>query len=161
MNLVFDSPQWLVLIFAALLVAAAVEDSIRLRISNVTVGLIFAGAIAAAFIEGIESHVWENVVLFAVILAIGTPLFAAGKLGGGDVKLLAVSALWFDLMSGLMMLVYVFIAGGALALVILALRMFRWSDAARTRIHLLKPRGGIPYGVAIAIGVLVATWIAR
>lgn len=161
MNLVFDSPQWLVLIFVLLLIVAAAEDSARLRISNVTVGLVFLGAIAAAFIEGIESDVWENLALFAALLAIGTPLFAAGKLGGGDVKLLAVSALWFDLMSGLMMLVYVFIAGGVLALVILLLRSFGWSDAARERVHLLRPRGGIPYGVAIAIGVLIATWMAR
>lgn len=161
MNLVFDAPQWLVLILALLLIVAAAEDAVRLRISNITVGLIAVGAVAAALIEGAEIEVWQNVVIFAVLLAIGTLLFAAGKLGGGDVKLLATSALWFDMMSALMMLVYVFIAGGVLAIIILILRTFGWSDAARAKVHLLKPGGGIPYGVAIAIGVMIAMWVER
>lgn len=161
MNLVFDSPQWLVLVLALLLVVAAVEDAARLRISNLTSGLILAGAVAAAFIEGLETGVWQNIVVFAALLAVGTPLFAAGKLGGGDVKLLAASGLWFDLMGALEMLVYVFLAGGALAVLMLLLRAFGWSEAARTRVHLLKRGGGIPYGVAIAAGVLIAVAVNR
>jgi prepilin peptidase CpaA len=161
MNLVFDSPQWLVLVLSLLLVAAAVEDAVRLKISNLTSLAVMAGAIVAAFIEGIEAEVWENLVVFAVLLAIGTPLFAAGKLGGGDVKLLAVSGLWFDIMGALEMLVYVFLAGGVLALVILMLRMFAWSETARQRVHLLKPGGGIPYGVAISTGMLIAIAMIR
>lgn len=161
MNLVFDSPQWLVLVLALLLVAAAVEDAWRLRISNVTCGLLLLAGIAAAFIEGIEAGIWQNIAVLAGLLAVGTPLFAAGKLGGGDVKLLAASGLWFDLMGALEMLVYVFLAGGALAVLMLLLRAFGWSEAARTRVHLLKRGGGIPYGVAIAAGVLIAVAVNR
>ena len=161
MNLVFDSPQWLVLVLALLLVVAAVEDAARLRISNLTSGLILAGAVAAAFIEGLETGVWQNIVVFLALLAIGTPLFAAGKLGGGDVKLLAASGLWFDIMGALETLVYVFLSGGVLALIIIALRMFGWSEAARQRVHLLRPKGGIPYGVAIAAGVLISIALTR
>ena len=161
MNLVFDSPQWLVLVLALLLVVAAVEDAARLRISNLTSGLILAGAVAAAFIEGLETGVWQNIVGFAALLAGGTPLFAAGKLGGGDVKLLAASGLWFDIMGALETLVYVFLSGGVLALIIIALRMFGWSEAARQRVHLLRPKGGIPYGVAIAAGVLISIALTR
>jgi prepilin peptidase CpaA len=161
MNLVFDAPQWLALLLALLLIVAAIEDAARLRISNWTSLAILVAAFAAVVIEGPEPELWQNIVVFGVILGIGTLLFAVGKLGGGDVKLLAVSGLWFDIMGALNMLLYVFLAGGALALLILALRFFKWSDAVRERVHLLKPQGGIPYGVAIATGVLIAMALAR
>lgn len=162
MNLAFDSPQWLVIILALLMVAAAVEDAARLRISNITSLGVLLAAVAAASIEGLETEVWQNLAVFAGLLAAGTPLFAAGKVGGGDVKLLAVSGLWFDLMGALQMLMYVFLAGGILAVLILALRAYGWTDWARARFrHLLEHKGGIPYGVAIAAGVLIAVAMQR
>ena len=55
-------------------------------------------------------------------------MFAAGKLGGGDVKLLAATGLWFDFHGALWMLICVAISGGILALVVLILRMIGWSE---------------------------------
>lgn len=161
MKLAAEAPMWLALIFALLLSAAAVEDAVRLRISNVICILILVAAFVAIAVTGPKTALWQNVVVFGALLGMGTVLFGAGKLGGGDVKLLAAAGLWFDIQSGVVMLTAVLLAGGVLALVVLALRMFSWSDRAIARVRLLKPKGGIPYGVAIATGVLMATAMVR
>ena len=157
MNLAVTAPGWLAALLMLLLLLAAVEDAWRMRISNVTILAILAGAVVAAMLAGPTFALWQNLALFAGLLALGTPLFALGKVGGGDVKLIAVSGAWFDLRGGLLMLICVLIAGGVLALLILALRTFDWSENVRRRIWLLKAGSGIPYGVAIAAGSMLAT----
>jgi prepilin peptidase CpaA len=161
LNLAADAPLWLAMILALLLIAGAVEDAARLRISNITCGLTAAAALVAMGVVGIEPAVWQNFAVFAALMAVGTVLFAAGKLGGGDVKLFAVTGLWFDLPSALTMLICVLLAGGVLALLVLGLRMFGWSEAARDRVVMLKAGSGIPYGVAIAAGSLIAVAVLR
>ena len=161
MNLAAEAPQWLALVLALLLLAAAAEDAARLRISNLTIGLVLLAAIAAALIAGPELGLWQNLAVFAGLLALGTPLFAAGKLGGGDVKLLAATGLWFDVEDAGWMLLYVFLSGGVLALLIIAARSLRWRDRTRQRVAVLRPRSGIPYGVAIAAGALTAIALQR
>ena len=161
MNLAISAPQWLALVLAVLLIAAAVEDGIRLRISNITVGLVLVAAIVAAVVVGPQLVLWQNLVVFLALLAVGTPMFAAGKLGGGDVKLLAATGLWFDFHGALWMLICVALAGGVLALIVLILRAFSWSEKLRERVVLLRPKAGIPYGIAIASGALIAMWLER
>jgi len=160
-NLAAEAPQWLALIVAVLLLAAAAEDAVRLRISNLIVALVLVGAIVAAVLAGPELALWKNLVVFLALLGIGTPIFAAGKLGGGDVKLLAAVGLWFDFAGALWMVLAVVLAGGLLALVILILRSFGWSEEICRRVVLLRPRGGIPYGVAIAAGALFTMALQR
>jgi prepilin peptidase CpaA len=160
-NLAAEAPQWLALIVTVLLVAAAAEDAVRLRISNLIVLLVLVGAIVAAVVAGPELALWKNFVVFLALLAIGTPMFAAGKLGGGDVKLLAAVGLWFDFTGALWMILAVVLAGGLLAILVLILRAFGWSDDIRRRVVLLRPRGGIPYGVAIAAGAIIAMTLQR
>ena len=161
MNLTAEAPLWLALILAALLVAAAVQDAAQLKISNLICGLILIAAVVAAVIVGPELFLWQNLLVFAILLFGGMPLFAAGKLGGGDVKLLACTGIWFGLMSALQMMIAVFIAGGVLALVVLGLRAIGWSDVTRRRVQVLRPGAGIPYGVAISIGALISMALAR
>ena len=161
MNLAVEAPQWLALLLTVLLLAAAAEDSVRLRISNVTVLLVMVTAVIAAVVVGPELALWQNVAVFAALLAVGTLMFAAGKLGGGDVKLLAAVGLWFDLKGALWMLLDVVLAGGVLAIMIIALRSLGWSEKMRRRAVILRPGGGIPYGVAIAAGALIAMALQR
>lgn len=162
MKLAAEAPLWLALIFALLLVAGAAEDAARLRISNLTCALILAAALAAMAVGGPEFRLWQNFVVFGGLLAAGVPLFASGKFGGGDVKLFAVTGLWFDLQGGLLMLASVLLAGGVLALLILALRTFvDWGESARSRVPMLSTGAGVPYGVAIAAGALIATAMLR
>ena len=161
MNLAVEAPQWLALTLVVLLLAAAAEDAVRLRISNITVLLVIVAAVIAAVVVGSALTLWQNLAVFVALLAVGTPMFAAGKLGGGDVKLLAAVGLWFDLKGALWMLLDVVLAGGVLAILIIALRSLGWSEKIRRRVVLLRPGGGIPYGVAIAAGALIAMGLQR
>ena len=156
MNLAATAPGWLAFLLVVLLVLAAAEDAWRMRISNVIVAGILAGAAVAAVLVGPTFALWQNLALFAGLLALGTAAFAAGKLGGGDVKLMAVSGAWFDLDGGLLMVTCTLLAGGLLALFVLVLRMFSWPEKIRDRVAVLRPGSGIPYGIAIAAGSLIA-----
>ena len=161
MNLAWFAPQWMALIFAILLVAAALQDAARLRISNITVGLVLLGAIVTAFVLGLEPRLWQNLALLVAALAIGTPLFGRGILGGGDVKLLAATFAWFNFSAAPTLLMAVALSGGALAILMIALRSLRWSDATRHRVVTLQHRAGVPYGIAIAAGALITMALQR
>lgn len=160
MNLLASAPEWLAWCLAILLIAAAAEDAARLKISNITCLGVFAAAIVAMALAGVEVAVWQNALVFAVLLAGGTLLFAAGKMGGGDVKLLASVGLWCSLNSALTLLPAVFISGGLLALAILLGRVVAPARAAE-RVAILKPGSGIPYGIAIAAGALITLALSQ
>lgn len=147
-------------LFYAVVVCAALQDLAQLRISNlfpIAVVALFGAWLASV---GIEFDVWENALVFAVTLLGGALLFSRGWLGGGDVKLLAAIALWFDIAGGLTLIVYVAIGGGLLALAFLiARRLIPAPRHGGIRPPALRPRGPIPYGLAIATGALLcATW---
>ena len=159
MNIVALAPFWLISAFLVALAAAALEDGWRLRISNMFPLAIILLAIVAFALAGLRIALWQNLTLFAALLVFGTFLFSAHLLGGGDVKLLASCGLWFDLSAGWRMLTIVAIAGGLLAILILSVRLVVPDDAHRW--IPLRPRSGIPYGVAIAAGTAVAIAILR
>ena len=147
MNLLVAAPLWLVIVLACAMFAAAAEDAARYRISNITCLVVLAGATCAAIVEGPSWVLWQNGVVFLVILALGTAAFAGGLLGGGDVKLFAATALWFDLSSAVWFVAFVFIAGGVVAIVYLATRPLRNPSGK-------KKNTRVPYGLAIAVGAL-------
>jgi prepilin peptidase CpaA len=147
MNLIVTSPLWLTIPLLLLVLAAAIEDAVRLRISNLTCALVFGGALVAMGLHGFSLSLWQNAVVCIAILALGTPLFAAGWLGGGDVKLLAALGLWLDFQAAIGLIAAVFIAGGLLAIVSIA---GRWAGLWRRHSNPRDSR--IPYGVAIAAG---------
>lgn len=160
MNLLEDTPTYLIVLYLLLLAAAAIEDVVRMRISNLTSLAIAVLAVVAAIVAGFELDFWKNLVVVAGLLVAGTLLFATGKFGGGDVKLFAATGLWFDFGGALKFLPAVLISGGVLALVLIAARSFA-PAGARSRIRLLRPGSGIPYGVAIVIGAVVALLLIR
>ena len=153
MSLVAQSPLLFPIGLAALLLLAAIQDAVRLRISNLFPAGIALLAIAAAIVVGLEVAVWENLAVFAGLLVAGTLLFATGKFGGGDVKLFAATGLWFSLAGAVQLLAAVFIAGGLLALFLISSRMVLPKRAGE-RFRTLRKGAGIPYGVAIALGAI-------
>lgn len=161
MTIASAAPAWLAGLLFLLLGIAAADDGWRLRVSNLIVAAVAATGIAAIFMAHIGWDAWQPLLLAGLILAFGTPMFGAGWLGGGDVKLLAASGLWFSFSGGWRMLVAVAIAGGVLALLVLAIRLLPWSEPAKNHVIVLRPRGGIPYGIAIAMGVATLVMIAR
>ena len=161
MNLLASAPGWLAIVLFVLLAAAAVQDGIQLRISDWLSGAVAVGAFAALMLAGPTAGLWQNFALFVAVLAVGTFLFGRGLMGGGDVKLLAASALWFDLSAGWKLLVAIALAGGVEALLVIILRRLPWPASQRQRVLLLRPREGIPYGIAIALGVALMGWWLR
>jgi len=160
-NLLASAPAWLAAILYVLLVIAALEDGWRMRIGNLTSGAIAIGAFVAIALDGPIVGLWQNLLLFVGVLAIGTVFFSRSWMGGGDVKLLAAGGLWCDFSTGWKMLVAVALAGGLETILILLSRGFPWSDRTLERVEFLRRRGGIPYGIAIAAGLILVTWWAR
>jgi prepilin peptidase CpaA len=160
-KLIVSAPDWLAILLLVLLLAAAIQDGWRLRISDWISGGIAVGAFIALLLDGPVAGLWQNLALFAATLAIGTFMFGRGWMGGGDIKLMAASALWFDLSNGWKLLVAVAIAGGAETLLIMILRRLPWPDKVRRKALLLRRGGPIPYGIAIALGVALMGWWLR
>ena len=161
MNLLFSAPAWLAALLYVLLVVAALQDGWKMRISNWVSGAVAVGAFVAVAMDGPIVGLWQNLVLFVAVLVIGTAFFARSWMGGGDVKLLAAGALWCDFSSGWKMLVAVALAGGVETILILLARKFSWSDRTLERVEFLRRRGGVPYGIAIAAGLILVTWWVR
>ncbi len=160
MALLASAPTWMAALLLLLLLAGAAEDAWRLQISDWISGMIAVLAFVAVAMAGPIVGLWQNILLFVAVLVIGTMMFARGWMGGGDIKLLAASALWFDLSSGWRLLVAITISGGIVALGVILVRKLPWPEQMRERILLLKRREGIAYGIAIALGVaLMAYWL--
>jgi len=153
-NAIAAAPTWLVWAFAITLVAAALEDALRLRISNVTCAIVLIGALIAISTAGWSLALWQNFALLGIILVVGTGAFSAGLLGGGDVKLLAAIGLWVDLSGGLLLISAVFLAGGVVAIGYIGANLIRGRKTS------LKSRR-VPYGIAIAIGTLITIAVVR
>ncbi|SCW85107.1 prepilin peptidase CpaA [Sphingobium faniae] len=151
--------QIILALAALLLILAAVQDVAMLRISNLfPLALIALFGVWAAHI-GFSTALWSNALSFLIALGVGTFLFARQWLGGGDVKLLAASALWFPIKGLLPLTVYVTLLGGLLALVFILLRRIVPAGNREGGIPALKAKGPVPYGVAIAAGVIACLYL--
>ena len=146
MNLIAFAPVWLAALTAAALLAAAIEDLMRLRISNITVVVVMLAAIAAMAFAGLRADLWENAAVFVGVLTVGTFAFARNWLGGGDVKLLAATFLWVGFEAAPWLLASIFLAGGVVAILYIVVRKARGKKRSEAN--------RIPYGVAIAAGAL-------
>ena len=145
----------LVAVFASLLLAAAWQDLVARRIPNVIAGAIALLGLAAVALGLPQGPWWAALLGAAAVFAVGAGLFAAGVLGGGDVKLLGATALWSGA-AGIPELLFVTaVAGGALALMAYV-RPFvaAWALGPQTGSRLES----VPYGIAIAVGGL---WTAH
>jgi prepilin peptidase CpaA len=96
---------------------------------------------------------------FGLVLAVTFGLFATGTMGGGDAKLLASTALWMGF--GPALLDYLLLATVAGGVFTLFLVFFRKSTLAiyAGEVPILRrmiDEKDIPYGVALAIGGLLA-----
>ncbi len=97
------------------LALAALTDVWKLRIPN-----IFPAAIILLFPIwmyscGWNAQLWQNALVFVGTFLGGLFLFSRGWLGGGDVKLMAAIALWFDFKGAAALYLWMGI-GGALLL---------------------------------------------
>ncbi|MEZ6022537.1 MAG: prepilin peptidase [Hyphomonadaceae bacterium] len=146
--------------FAGLLIYAACSDVASLTIPN-WVSVAMAGLfLPLALLGGLTLGELGVHYLFGFCaLAVGFFLFQGGIIGGGDAKLLAAAAVWTGYGAFLPFIVWTALAGGVMALAILTARKWAPIFPASTPEfvnRLLTPASGVPYGVAIMVGGLMA-----
>lgn len=149
------------LAFPALMLAGAVWDAASFRIPNWISLALLAIFPVAALAGGLPLvTIGLHVGVGAAALMAGMVMFALRWIGGGDAKLFAAAALWLGWPACAQFVLTAALAGGGLAFVLLLMR----SAAVRPLAllgpswvaRLAQPTEGVPYGVAIAVGGLVA-----
>lgn len=148
------------LLFFGIMAAAAVSDLVSYRIPNilplllVVIFLVYVPTLPVPWPDTL-SHLGAGLAM----LAIGWALFAFGLLGGGDAKLFAAISLWMG-WGGLANYLIIFsICGGILALLLLLFRRLPlpgWFSAPPWIAALHDKNQGVPYGIALAAGAIIA-----
>jgi prepilin peptidase CpaA len=135
-------------LFGGVLIGAAASDMMTLRIPNVlSLALVALFAVHVVTSEMPLMDILWHLTAGIIVLGGGMALFAWGKFGGGDAKLIAAVALWVGASLLMPLLILVSLVGLVIAVVILALR------SRGLAINKL------PYGVAIAGGWLLLFFI--
>jgi prepilin peptidase CpaA len=150
----------LVSVFPAGVIAAALTDATSYTIPNRLSAFLALAYVPAALATGVPPLAFAVSLGVGVAgLAAGIAMFALRWIGGGDAKLLAACALWLGLGAITPFLLWTAVAGGALAVGLMALRKLPLPLEALGPAwfgRLMKPGGEVPYGVAIAVGALAA-----
>ena len=138
---------WILLGLLALLLLAASWSDWRSR--SIPNGLNLAIALLAIpFWWASGLPLWPDAAfqigVALLVFAAFAMAFAAGAMGGGDVKLVGAVALWLPWQAVLALLVITSLAGGLLTIVLVV----------RHRLARREERLEIPYGLAIAFGGL-------
>jgi prepilin peptidase CpaA len=151
----------LVSLLPILAVTAALKDLTSYTIPN-WICLALAGGFALlAVTAGLPLQaIGIHAAVGLVALLAGMVMFGLGWIGGGDAKLLAACSLWFGWPGGREFLLDTALAGGVFAIALLMVRgqtvrpflplMSGWAG------RLTTPGEPAPYGVAIALGALIA-----
>ncbi|MBX9741303.1 MAG: prepilin peptidase [Beijerinckiaceae bacterium] len=148
------------ILFPLLMAYAASSDLLTMTISNrISIALV-VGFVAIAIPAGLPLvEIGWHLACGFLVLVITFSLFAFGWIGGGDAKLAAATSVWMGWGHVMEYGLVASFAGAALTLLLLQLR--RWPLPARIRNvawieRLHEPKGGIPYGIALAAaGLLV------
>ena len=147
------------LLFPAMMAFAASSDLLTMTIPNRVSLIMIGGFVILAVATGmsLEQFAWHaGAGLLVLVIAFG--FFARGWIGGGDAKLAAATALWFGFEHLLDYALYGAIFGGVLTLALLQYRALplptiligrTWAE----RLH--EPKGGVPYGIALAAAAMV------
>lgn len=143
--------------FAGLVCAACLFD-ITVRCIPNTVCLLLIALYPAIFATpAAPDPVWAGVATGLAVFAAGAVVFAAGWLGGGDVKLLSALALWAGPAHLAGFLLITALAGGVLALAALVYARLVAVVPALAIGSRVTTQMTLPYGVAIACGGI---WVA-
>lgn len=137
---------------------AAASDALSLRIPNALIVYLLAGYAAnVALLRPDWADLAANAAVGIAVLAGGALLFARGWMGGGDVKLLAVSALWLGPAATPAFLLLTAMAGGLLTLALITIHALGAHRRLGDRVAALRaPMDRVPYGIAIATAAVAA-----
>lgn len=145
--------------FVALLAVSAWWDVTTMTIPNwVSIALTALFPIFALLTGMSWATIGLHLAFGLGILVVGYILFQVQIMGGGDAKMIAATAVWTGLNAFGPFIVWMAIFGGMIAMTLLMVRKKVRQGAEQPAFvnRLLKPRGGVPYGVAILAGGLMA-----
>ncbi len=148
-------------VFPVLVITAGLYDITTFTIPNWISGTLALAFLPAAFASHLTlTDFGLAAAVGAAALVMGVGMFAMNWIGGGDAKLLAAAALWIGWPNAVAFMVVTGLAGGVLAVTLVAMRsvwLRRYAAAGPAWVgRLATPGGAAPYGVAIAVGALVA-----
>jgi len=148
----------IVMIFAGTMLTAAAKDATSMTIPNwISLAVIAGFVIVTPFVwQGLDTFITHLLVGLSFFL-VGFVMFALGWLGGGDAKLMAATALWWQWDEAVIYIFYTTMLGGALAILLVFGRRYIPSSVltADWAHHLFKDEKKMPYGLALAGGALL------
>ena len=145
--------------FPMAVIWAAIGDLATMRIPNRLVLTMLFGYVLLAPLVGFGmAQLVSGLAAASLVFCLGFAVFACGGMGGGDVKLMAVVALWLGLPLVGAFLLWTSLVGALLTLALLAYRSLPLARAVHGlgwahRLHATETR--VPYGVAIAAAALI------
>lgn len=147
-------------VLPALVIAAGLNDLTTMTIPNWMSLALILGFFPAALAVGLAPTeiAWHLGVALLALFA-GAGMFALNWIGGGDAKLMAAASLWLGVQGSGMFLLWTGVAGGFFCLALIFARAYArpYANMGPAWVgRLLEPKGDIPYGVAIALGALIA-----
>ena len=148
----------IVMIFAAPMLLAAFKDATTMTIPNwISLAMIAGFVIVQPFVFQGWSNLGTHFLVGLTFFAAGFAMFAFGWLGGGDAKLMAATALWWEWSDSVMYISYTTLTGAALGLLLLFGRKFLPASilTSETPLAKLKEEKNMPYGIALAAGALL------
>jgi prepilin peptidase CpaA len=150
----------ILVIFPMLVAFGGASDFLTMTIQNRVSVLLVAGFAAVALGTGLPLSGWGVHALGLLsVFAVCFGFFAAGWMGGGDVKFISAIALWIGFTPELAQFtLLVALYGAVLTLALLSMRQMIAVPGALSRqdwfARLHDSRSGIPYGIAIAVAGL-------
>ena len=156
---------FIIMVFTAAMLTAAIRDASTMPIPNWASLLVLGGFFLIipfiwsswAAVGAPLSILGEHLLVGVTVFIAGFAMFAFGWLGGGDAKLMAATAFWWQWPDLALYLAYTTFSGGVLALLIVFGRKFIPVEAlGMPWLHrLMKNETKMPYGLALAFGALV------
>jgi prepilin peptidase CpaA len=157
--------------FTLLLLIGAIGDFRTRRIPNrLVLALALLGLAYSVLVTPTLSGAYRSVGGLLTGFLCWVPFYALGWVGAGDVKMFAAAGAWLGPLRAVEGSLIAAVAGAALALIWMFLS-YGVRDVATTlalaaaRPSILEPRNAaiaqrktLPYGVALALGALVAAW---
>jgi len=131
-------------------------DATRFIIPNWLVGFLLALYPVAVFFAPVPIDWQHDLLGFLGAFAVGYVIFALNIMGGGDVKLIIVLALWVGLGKLADFGLDFALLGGVLTIILLTLRATMPAIITPEKLpRVLKKREPVPYGLAISAAFLI------
>ena len=148
----------IVSIFVLCMLAAAYKDATTMTIPNwISIVLVVGFFLIIPFVWPSWSEFGVHILVGLAFFLSGFAMFAFGWLGGGDAKLMAATALWWQWPDAVLYILYTTILGAGLAIFLMIGRKYIPVKVLTSpwAYKMFKDEKKMPYGLALAAGALL------